>query len=325
MKTAEVNCIDVVSPLVSELYDRGLEDFQIMGGIGSAVLKHAGTEILPDEQLIVAASDFMDSNADLCLRRKDGTLRDLDMLVLSDDPAYITEVEEVAGKVIEDQLEISIFGLRDGGHLEDQRAHPFGMVSLKAWVSDRYVDQDDQVFKALTPFAVPVPQEAMESWTALIGGKVFPVMNPAAALASYLTRSISGLRPKDYAKVQAMAAQVADKWPGAAEWLTDGPGQSQMALASIFQTLRRDNMWNSTAKRVVELPGIARISAGDVRALTEHEAFIFKDADEQTQKRVLKLAIFKARLLGTTESNPFIVTMFQKFAEKKLDTVTKNK
>lgn len=320
MKTYQRNCIEIVTPLISELNGRGLLDnFQLMGGIGSAVLKHLGTEILPEEQLIVASPDFCEGNVDLCPTRPNGTMRDLDALVLSDDPDYVAEVEAVTEDFVGGALEVSVFGLRKAAYLQRQKERPFGMVSLKAWLSDRYMEDDGTMLKALTPFAVTLPVESMESWTAKIGDNYYPVMNPGVSLLNYATRSISGLRPKDADKVEAMAAHVGTKWPGVKEWIHDGPGESQAELANIFHTLR----WGREGNRR-SIGGVIDLVATTVPALRDNEAFMFKDADERTQRRVLQLAVGKARLLGTTESNPTIVMLFQKFAEKHLDTVTKN-
>jgi hypothetical protein len=200
----EKNCIDIVRPFNNELNMWADASVQLMGGIGSAALKHPGTVILLDERRIVTAGSFLtdeSSRQDLSPIRPNGTLRDMDALVLSDDYEVIDEVETIAEETIGDQLDISIFSLRPGSYLEEQVAQPFGIKALKTFVSDRYVREDGGRDKALFPFAVEIDPEVLEDWSLEIGNDVFPVANPASAILNYLTRSITGLRHKDLAKV----------------------------------------------------------------------------------------------------------------------------
>lgn len=325
MKAATPNCIDIVKPLVGELHNRGLLDgFQIMGGIGSAALKHPGTVILPDEQRIVTSRDFTTDNDDLDVYRPNTTLRDLDVLVLSSDTEQISKVESLTEEVIGDQLDISFFSLRQASHLQQQIEHPFGVKSLKTFVSDRYVFEDGSIVKALVPFAVRIGPQVLESWQVEIGGEEYPVANPASAIQNYLTRSISGLRPKDFDKVQEMTKQVAGKWPDMAEWIKHGPGKTQMQLATIFQTLRHGSR-RPNSKSVLDVGGAFQVSAISPDILRYNPAFMFPEAEPRVQTAILLLARLKSRGLGIPESNPTIVKLFQTFAEKRLDTITKNK
>jgi hypothetical protein len=331
-----INCIDIVRPFNNALHERALVSaegeavrVQLMGGIGSAALKHPGTVILLDERRIVTAGSFLtdkSSRRDLNPNRPppNGTLRDMDALVLSDDPKIVDEVEAIAEETIGDQLEISIFPLRPGSHLAEQVAEPFGIKALKTFVSDRYVREDGGMDKALFPFAVEIEPEVLENWELEIGDDVFPVANPASAILNYLTRSISGLRHKDHDKVQDMAGHIFPKSPELVEWMVDGPGRSHMELAGIFQTFRRANSW-PMAKRTLDVGGALEIRAGSVRALREHDAFMLADAEPNVQDAALLLALLKSRGLGIGESNEDIVRIFQKVVEGRIGTITKNK
>jgi len=299
-----------------------------MGGIASAAIQHPGTEIRVDEHLIVTSPDFLTSKASrqaLQPVRENGTLRDMDALVLSTDPDEIAAIETAAGTTIGDRLEISVFGLHKAAQLREQVANPFGWQALKTFVSDRYVDvdYDGAVFKALFPFAVEVPTEALETYSLEVGREVFPVANPAAAILNYWTRSISGLRPKDADKIQAVAANVFAKAPELVEWMVDGPGQSQMELAAILHTLRRANS-QPRSSRELTVGGAVRVQAGSVRDLADNPAFLLPNADPNTRDGVLALAILKSRGLGIPESNETIVRLYQRFAEQRLATITKN-
>ncbi|HYF96488.1 MAG TPA: hypothetical protein VD947_00440 [Patescibacteria group bacterium] len=323
------NCLDIVGPFQAELDRLGLADsVQIMGGIGSAAMKHAGTEIILDERRMVVAPDFLeddDIREALDPIRNNGTRRDIDALVLSSDGDLIDRVEKATDQTIEDKLDKSIFVLIDAAHLQEQIDNPFGIKALKTFVSDRYIYTDGSIDKSLFPFAVPLDPESLESWELEVNGQIFMIANPAAAILNYLTRSISGLRPKDYDKVQEMAGLVFGKAPELAEWMVDGPGKSQMELAAITQTLRRSNSWPLARRELNIGGGVIAIKAGSVRALKQNEAFMLSDADSRTQDAALMIAMLKARGLGIPESNETLVKLFQKFIERGIDTITKNK
>jgi len=325
--TQAPNCLDIIVPFNEALYaDHALPEVQLMGGIASVALQHPGTEIRVDERCIVAPKGFLQDETVLeALRplRKNGTLRDLDALVLSTDQAKIDSVEALAEQKIGQRLDISVFGLHKAAQLREQVANPSGWQVLKTFVSDRYVDDDSTIRKALFPFAVEMPPDALEPYSLEVGDHVFQTANPAAAVLNYWTRSISGLRPKDADKVQTMASRVFDKAPELVDWSIDGPGRSQMKLAAIFHTLRWANSW-TRANRQLELGGALQVRAGSVRALAQDESFMLPDADANTRDGALAMALVKSRGLGIPESNDTIVKLFQTYVEPLIDTITKN-
>ncbi|HEX5744453.1 MAG TPA: hypothetical protein VFX84_03340 [Candidatus Saccharimonadales bacterium] len=325
---AEPNCIDIAVPFRDELAARpDLPDVQIMGGIGSAALKHPETVILLDERRIVAPDDFLedaDARVGLHRFRPDGTLRDFDLLVKTADEEAVGEVEAIAERTVDGQLQISAFGLHSAEDLERQRENPLGFFAVRTFVSDRYVHEDGSMQKALFPFAVPLEREVLENWSLEVGGEEFQVANPASTILNYLTRSISGIRGvKDGPKVQEMASQIFGKEPELAEWCVDGPGQSQMDLAAILQTLRRSGSLPHS-KRTLDVGGVLQIKAGSVRALADHEAFMIPDAEPNVRDAVLAWAVTKSRLLGYGESQEWAITLYQKYFERLFDGITKN-
>jgi len=316
------NCIEIITPFITELHSRGLlEHVQLMGGVGSAALKHPGTVILLDEQRIATTADFVIDNPDLSDYRPNQTKRDVDTLVTSSDPVVVEAVKNVAEEVIGESLEREIFPFKSGDYLDGQLAHPLSWQSVKTVTSDRY-ETEGGLVKALFPFSVPLPAEAVSGWKLEVGEFEYPVLNPAAAIANYLTRSISGLRAKDFDKVQEMARQVFGKAPEMAEWIVDGPGRSQLELAAILQTLRHGN--KKDERGILDVGGAIQIAAGGVKKLVESEAFMLKGASTPVQKSLLRLAVIKSRGLGFFESNALIVKLFQKYAEKHAHTFTKN-
>lgn len=326
---AEPNCIEIVAPFSERLHDdHALAPVQLMGGIASAALQHEGTTISLKDRTIVTSPGFLEDPATqqaLSAMRPNGTLRDMDALVLSSDPMQIAAVEATARQTIGDQLEISVFGLHTVGELYRQIEQPFGVSALKTFLSDRYVGgEGGLMYKALFPFAATLPEEALETYSLEVGKDVFPVANPAAAIMNYWTRSISGLRAKDADKVQQLAGEVFAKAPELVDWIVDGPGQSQMELAAILHTLRFSN--SGQAKRELTLggaPGI-RLRAGSVRALAEHESFMLPNHGSNVQDAVLALAAIKSRGLGVPESNPLVVKLYQRHVERHMGAITKN-
>ncbi len=62
--SADPNCIDIVVPFRDELAQHtDLPDVQMMGGIGSAALKHPDTVILLDERRIVAPDGCLEDES----------------------------------------------------------------------------------------------------------------------------------------------------------------------------------------------------------------------------------------------------------------------
>jgi hypothetical protein len=319
------NCMDLVRPLVDTLREKDLLDtVQMMGGVASAALQHERTVIYPEERRIVTPDGFTVHNDSLSLMRPNGSRRDIDVLVLSPHEEEIGAVSDVVDEVVEESLDKSVFGFHTMDEFVERAAHPFSLQTVRAFLADRYVAEGGVMMKGVVPFGVYVPEEAMETWTLEVNGHEIPTMNPAGMVVSYLSRSMSGLRPKDHDKVQTMAGYVKNKYPEAADWLIDGPGRSQMDLAGIFHTLRWDNPWAGN-RRTLEVGGLVRITAGSIPALIDHEAFLYWDESADVQRKVLKTAVFKALLLGRTESHQKIVQFFQKNVEPRVQSIVHNK
>lgn len=323
----EKNCIDIVVPFGDAMNHQGQPEIHIMGGIGSAALTHPSTLILPDERFIVTGPDFLEDpavqRALQPIRPEDGTRRDLDILVMSTDGEEITSVERLAKAIVEEQLDVSAFGLHDAAELEDQRENPGGWHAVTTFVSDRFKYPDGSMKKGLFPFEVPIDPEVLETWHLEIGDRVFPVANPASTILNYLTRSISGLRAKDAAKVQTMARNIFRAAPELVDWTLEGPGQSQMELAGTLHTLRRSSSF-PRSKRTLDIGGAIEIKAGSVRALADHEVFMLPDADADTRDAVLGWSVVKSRALGIGESQEDIVRLFRNHFEGRVDGITKN-
>lgn len=319
------NCVEIVGPFLDSLEQPGTPPVQMLGGIGSAALLDETTVIDLDAEAATAPDDLF-----LPQFRDSGTLRDVDVLVLSTSAHDTETIEARAQALIGDDLEISVFGLHDDERVHAQQARPFGWLALKTFLSDRYMEhgnEDDQTaeqelsgVKALFPFAAPLDSSIMATWQLAVQNRSMPIPHPGTTVLNYLTRSISGLRPKDASKVNTMATALFAKAPELADWIVDGPGHDQFELARVLHSLRepRDNPRSLTIGGKIELTPL------DLDGLIEHPAFLLRDASLTTQQRALKLARIKARALHALESNQTIVNVFQRVAEQRLGAITKN-
>ncbi len=317
----EKNCVDMVIPLVQELDAEGLH-FQIMGGIGSVALANEFVA-LPNDQLIETREEIR-----LSQFRENKTLRDVDVLVLSSDDTDIEKVELITQEVIGDELEISVFGLKNSWDLARQKDHPLrslGMVHL----ADRYVGlhgvADCQ--KALYPFKAALNPEILETWYVPVirGGQVtsIPIPHPGASILNYVTRSVSGIRPKDEAKLTKIVDNVTSNFADITEWIHDGPGSEQLEFARILHSLRQPS--HGTAQDLT-LGTLLKQPALDLASVMSDSTYsMASDLPVSMQRTILSVMRAKARIIHWGESNEHIVRMFQDVFEKKFDKIVKNK
>lgn len=312
------NCVDILRPFTRTLEHQNAIDVQLVGGIGSAALVHEDTVIDMEGKNIIAPSDIIVPQF-----REDGNKRDVDILVLSPDPARQMEIEETAKLHIGSDLDISVFGLHRIAQLQHQIDHPFGWSAMKTFLSDRYVSDDTSGLgtKALFPFCAPIDNQALETWNLQIGDSdSVPVPHPGASFLNYLTRSISGLRPKDAKKVGEMASLVFKKQPEIADWIIDGPGISQFELARVLQGLYQPY----SKQKALTLGNKITVSPYTKSELLEHDEFMLREATSNVQIAALGIARAKARALHTFENNPWIVKQWQRHIESHADSLVKN-
>jgi len=321
---AESNCVAVVAPFVEGLQQAGLTHYvRLMGGVGSAALMHPGTHFDDVSGYLETSRDFTTDNPKLGLARENGTPRDLDTLVVSQDPNIIQAVADVAEQTIGNRLQVEVFGLQPGLKLYDQTSSPFGIRALKTVLSDRYVC-GDALKKSIFPFAVDLDPDALRPWTLVVDGQQWPTLGPGATLLNYLTRSISGLRPKDTDKFHDMAANVFNKLPDIDEWIVDGPGRGEWQLAGILQTLRRSNSWPRRKRELAIAGGALSLRAGSIEDYRDDPSFVLRDRDPAVEGLALWIATAKSRALGIAESNELIVKLWQRFGERHVDSITHN-
>jgi hypothetical protein len=251
---------------------------------------------------------------------------------MSSHPADIKEVTEFAAMTIRDRLKIEIFGFHDSEEVDALVATPLSFRSLSSSFSDRYLEGErlyvpnaTEARKVLFPFSVPMDPETLETWTLQIGedenSVEVPVPAPGTVILNYLTRSISGLRTKDAEKIDKVATAVLAKCPETLDWIIDGPGSSQFELARILHTLREPKYAPRPLKLASDKLVVRALRYGSI---PEHEAFLLRDNDNTTQGLSIRLSSLKARGLHLSESNPRIVSLWQRYGEDHVKSILHN-
>ncbi len=314
-----------MEPFVQALGDAAdLPAVQIVGGNGSAALLNEHTVIDLEAGTIEAPPA-----CDLPRFRPDGSLRDMDALVLSTDQSQIDCIQALAEDLIGDELEIAIFGLKTIADLERQRNQPIRSTA-RVFLGDRYVTtahsgQGRAVvingFKALYPYQAPITSDTFETFQLSIqGGATTPTAHPGSTILNYLTRSISGVRAKDLAKVRTMTDNVLTKCPDIRAWLHDGPGRDMLELARILHTLRQPRR----QPRALRLGQHLQIVPYSLTELAEHHCFMASSLSPGGQRLVIELSHLKSRALGRLEGNPTLVTFWRNHVEERVRAIIHN-
>lgn len=309
---------EIIEPFIRAMDDRDdLPAIQIMGGNGSAALKHPDTEIDFGTGEIHAGGE-----CDLPRLRDDGTLRDVDILALTSDKDAIDAVHEVAVGEIGGQLLVEVFGLKSAEQLQRQSRQ--SIISMaKVFLGDRYIDEGAQAgFKALHPFAAPIDKEVLKSFTLFTPAseRGLPTTHPGATLLNYLTRSISGLRPKDQGKITEIADNLLGRYPELLDWMIDGPGRDTYQLARILHTLRE----SKRRPQILQVGQYLQVEPYQYSELQEHPAFMSEQLSPLARRAIVAAAHSKSRGLHIFESNPKIVTFFQSHIEPRISKIVHN-
>lgn len=324
-KIQHANCIDIIRPYINEVTKKEMPPIQLLGGVGSVALLHERTVIKADERRVIAPETLYLSNF-----REDGNKRDVETLVLSNREEDVDVITACAKRNIGSDLLVEVFPFKDSERTKQLIDAPFSLKALTATLSDRYLHADtvwapgleEPAERVLFPFAAPIVDAALETWTLEVDGRYeMPVPSPGAVILNYLTRSVSGLRGKDKTKVEDMARAVFEKSPEMVEWITDGPGSTQFELARIFHTLQESKRKPTTLTLGQKLT----VEPLSYKELAHHPNFLLGSAGAFTQKNTLRLAAIKSRGLHFFESIPFVVTPFQRYIEPRISTIVHNK
>jgi hypothetical protein len=315
------DCIEIIRPFAERL-DQARVNGQMIGGIGSHVLGLPGVEIDPVRKQV-----SYNGSVELPQLRSDGTLRDLDFLVLSTNPDDISAAETIAQDVVGNQLVLSFFGLRSALQLERQRRDVVGSLG-KVFVSDRYAETDSTgaitcATKALFPFKAEMSPETLETWTLILPDYELPIPHPGTTVINYATRSIGGLRPKDRQKVNQLTNNIAIVAPWIPEWIVDGPGKSQMELARILQSLRKPESRRKALYIGGDAGGIL-VQPIDPKTLIDHPNSMVRDQSSTMQHTVLKTTGAKSKIVHIGESQQRLVSYWIENIEPLIGKIVKN-
>jgi hypothetical protein len=296
-----MNSIDAIAPFAEAINEKSIPNIQVVGGIGSVALAHPDVIIDVHKKEVIAPPSLYLSN-----RRDDGTLRDIDIFVLSSKLEDVTVIKSIAEDKINDNLELSISGIKSEKIFNNQINNPFGSVAIKSFLSDRYRYKDN-IIKSVFPFAVKIDPESLETWTLIYRDMYLPISNPAMSIISYTNRLITGVRPKDSLKLGVMISNVFSKSPELLDWAIEGPGASQLNLGLLLRSLTP----NKKHKDLFEL----REPVVPLLKLAEHESFMLPELSLAMKRMVIGQVAIKAFLLSMVESMPVINKLSREFAQ----------
>jgi len=297
------NCVDIVRPFIVEAANEKQIRIQILGGIGVAALLNSST--IYDS----SASELIAPREGLFIprQRENGSPRDMDILVLSTDKRSIEKIEKIADQTIGDRLEVNVFGLHQDTEIKNFQEHPFSMALVKAALSDRYVIGEELngrgYYKAVYPFGVWASSDTLNTWHLVNGNEPhIPVPHPAMMVLNNITRSIAGPRKKYDLKTPTMVDNLLKGDSELVDWMIDGPGMCQLALAGVLRTLG----WKKILRDVkpIRLSNLKDIMVIPPKpeTLVDDPTFLLKEAPMLIKKLTLTLARFKsAGFVGPVE------------------------
>ncbi len=281
MKKQEVNVYSVIGDVDKELRRELTDtDYFIVGGVVSNILADNRTVYDVPNRLVLP-----DRSLELSNYRDDGSLRDIDVLILKKiSTNHLKYIEKVVLESIDGLLVPSVFGLNEYNPNRNRFK-----ANLLDWVSKRTIDENGVLSYELFPLSQRVDRKSYEPWhfQTKPSQPMLPMLHPVGHLTAYSIRSISGLRPKDQQKVDRMRQNLYDAAP------------------ELFENLEESGLsgwleFSDSLKELIESPRpIKGIKHGDFIA--------FKA---------------KSKLLNFVESNPRMVTLsYNKFIAKLLNLI----
>ena len=284
MKKQEVNVYSVIGRANLELA-RELNDtnYYIVGGVVSNLLADRETTYDFTNRIVTPRP-----NIELSNYRNDGTLRDLDILILSPlSSNHLKYLEKVVFQAVDGLLVPSIFGLKE--HEENRNRVK---ANLLDWVSRRTIDENGVLRYELFPISQEVSRKSFDPWyfQTKFNSKLTPMLHPVGHLSAYYIRSISGLRSRDQQKVELMHQNILSNAPELFNNL------DEVGLLEWFN-------FSENIKEMIE----SSIKPGEIKTL---DYASFKT---------------KSRLLNFIESNPRMVTLsYNKFISKILNSIMRS-
>lgn len=285
--------VDAIRPFLEQFKDA--PDIQVMGGLGSAALRHPQLVIDTDSK------ELRVPDHEISLLRPNGTKRDADVFVATTNTERIKEVKQALAASVAGKLAVAVCAFHSHTSFDRQ---PYVQTDV---TSDRYcIDPFRRQYgKVLSPFVAPIDPEGLEQWQLIVNDELsIPVSHPGATITNYTQRSIVGLRPKDMKKMNEAAPMVLAKSPEIREWLLDGPGRSQFDLSHAFTSLHRQEASTVEIVEGIELPTLS------LDEMIDGPLMIAPDSPRFLREQAVKFASLKSRVAFAIESNEHIVKFF---------------
>ncbi len=320
--TVEKNAVELSVPYFHRLGEIQADNVQVMGGVASIALMHPDTVVKFDEKRLILNTKPDDEKTFLTQYRPDGSLRDIDVLVLSNDPEVVANAQAVADAAINGELVTSFFPMHDMSELDILAGSRFkALYDSRSVLADRYVTVGDDgkidtLVKAVYPFEVPLDLDILDTWILEFNGVEVPIPNPILAVLNYATRPISGLRPKDANKANGIAAAMIAKAPEFKDWVYDGPGQELYLLACLLHNLRKPK---DSANLLIIGDDKNMLTLYPNMQGIDPEAFMGRFADGLTPKQIaiaIKIARCKSRAVHAYEKQQKLVEFWQLHVEQ---------
>lgn len=216
--------------------EEGCEDvsYFMLGGGAAAALADERTIVDIRNHRIIPPADIRKDQ----YRSDNGTMADVDILVMSADEDVITSVKSaLEPKKVEDgdidpqkesakpgaKLKIGVTGLMPGSEYHDEPSSMVGRAIKtikKDWVSQRLSYENGVRTFAISDVEVELPSEYFEPWEMVLkDGKSVSVPHPLIQVLNYLSRACHGVREqRDGEKVDKMMQNIGPLFGAGVVW-----------------------------------------------------------------------------------------------------------
>lgn len=216
--------------------------YACVGGVVTSALLEPSTVIDVEKQRIIVDPGFAVSGV-----RPDGTIRDIDLIV------FTTDKEEVGNYSQQLRRQLAVAVGEEGVVPEVSAAgYETSRLDTEPWLQfvSQFVLLDKRVYLKLGHVVQEIPRSSQEdTWELVWGDSAFLVLHPLAHLCSYLTRSVTGVRPKDSKNVQLLRLRLLTIFP-LEEWQKYGAWM-QFAHAVSFETSLSRALSSRNPRRIV--------------------------------------------------------------------------
>ena len=204
-----VNMYDVIGE-TTPVFNGHRVQYRVLGGAATMAMTAAEAYDPQKERIFVPPSIMLDTE------RPNGTLRDVDYLIMTTDPEKIEEIHRDVTAAVGGKAVVSVFGFPKH---EDIMARSPWSGRFMDFTSERTIDSAGNVFHVCHPIVQPVQAASYRPWTAEIDGiRDFSTLSPASHYAAYMVRSLGGQRPRDRAKMEDLRHTMRSLWPDLAEY-----------------------------------------------------------------------------------------------------------